>query len=420
MPSLGDMKRNRSNQRSKPETVKVGNVAVKLYKRERETVTGDTRTVYEVSDYTNGIRRLRGFTDHSAALKEAERIARQLSSGDAVAAMMKNSEAASYGRSVELLRPTGTALEFATGIYAKAYAIVGDRIIEAAQFFKQHNADDIVPRKVADVVAEFIELKRARNSSRRYVNDLNARLARFAESFAVDVSAVTTADVQNWLDRLKLSPRSIKNFRGSLSTLFAFAELRGYIAKGCNPVSDTEKLNGNGDCKIEIFTPKELAKLLNHAPKAFVPYLAIGAFAGLRSAEIERLEWKDVDVAGGFIHIAAAKAKTRSRRLVPISSNLAQWFAGFAKKSGNVWTGNERDLLDARAETVKASGVAWKDNSLRHSFISYRLAEIQDAAQVALEAGNSPNMVFKHYREIVKPDVAKAWFAIRPDAPANI
>jgi hypothetical protein len=57
---------------------------------------------------------------------------------------------------------------------------------------------------------------------------------------------------------------------------------------------------------------------------------------------------------------------------------------------------------------------------LRHSFISYRLAEIQDAAQVALEAGNSPNMVFKHYREIVKPDVAKAWFAIRPDAPANI
>jgi hypothetical protein len=69
---------------------------------------------------------------------------------------------------------------------------------------------------------------------------------------------------------------------------------------------------------------------------------------------------------------------------------------------------------------VKAAQTPWKDNALRHSFISYRLAEIQNAAQVALEAGNSPSMVFKHYRELVKPETAKAWFAIAPKAPANI
>jgi hypothetical protein len=38
----------------------------------------------------------------------------------------------------------------------------------------------------------------------------------------------------------------------------------------------------------------------------------------------------------------------------------------------------------------------WKHNALRHSFISYRVADIQNVAQVALEAGNSPGMIFGH------------------------
>ena len=122
---------------------------------------------------------------------------------------------------------------------------------------------------------------------------------------------------------------------------------------------------------------------------------------------------EDIDVAGGFITVAAEKAKTRSRRLVPVLPNLAQWLAGYSRKKGKVWKGTPKTLREARAATVKAAGVTWKDNGLRHSFISYRLADTQDAAAVALEAGNSPNVVFKHYRELVRPEAARAWFAVR-------
>jgi hypothetical protein len=105
---------------------------------------------------------------------------------------------------------------------------------------------------------------------------------------------------------------------------------------------------------------------------------------------------------------------------VPILPNLAAWLAGYAGQKGRVYKGNRHDLLDARAATVKAAGVPWKPNALRHSFVSYRLAAIQNAAQVALEAGNSPAVIFKHYRELVKPEAAKTYFAIAPDAPANV
>ena len=51
---------------------------------------------------------------------------------------------------------------------------------------------------------------------------------------------------------------------------------------------------------------------------------------------------------------------------------------------------------------------------LRHSFISYRLAILHDTARVALEAGNSPEVIFGHYRELVTPEAARTWFDVKP------
>ena len=63
-----------------------------------------------------------------------------------------------------------------------------------------------------------------------------------------------------------------------------------------------------------------------------------------------------------------------------------------------------------------ADGFAWKHNALRHSFISYRVAQIQNVAQVALEAGNSPRMVFSNYRELLRTPDAEKSFGITPEA----
>ncbi len=426
MPTFGDMT-TKPKQR-KPETVKVGNIAVRIYRRVKTikstrkdgTVVENDYTVYEVEDHTSGTRRFRSFSDHAKAVKEAEKLASQISTGQVTAAEMTNPQAASFGRATEILRPTGASLELAATVYAKCQEILGgDFAIEAAKFYKQHRADQITRKTVAEVVAEVIESKTARGKSPRYIGDLTARLKRFAKDWAVDVSSVTGADVQRWLDGLKVAPQTAKNFRTVLGTLFGFAESRGYIFKGGNPVEDVEHISANGGA-IEIYTPAEIADLLKAAPKEFLPFVALGAFAGLRSAEIQRIEWPDIDLPGNFIHVAAGQAKTRSRRLVPILPNLAAWLATCPSQRGNVCKLTEAGLREARAVTVEKSGTPWKDNGLRHSFISYRLADTQSAAQVALEAGNSPAMVFRHYRELVKPTDATAWFAIAPEQPENV
>ena len=41
-------------------------------------------------------------------------------------------------------------------------------------------------------------------------------------------------------------------------------------------------------------------------------------------------------------------------------------------------------------------------------------------AQVALEAGNSPQMIFAHYRQLVTQAEAMKWFSILPEVVSNI
>jgi hypothetical protein len=61
--------------------------------------------------------------------------------------------------------------------------------------------------------------------------------------------------------------------------------------------------------------------------------------------------------------------------------------------------------------TADAANIKWKQNALRHSWISYRLAEIQDVNRVALGAGNSPQMIFRDCRELATPEQGRTWFA---------
>ena len=180
---------------------------------------------------------------------------------------------------------------------------------------------------------------------------------------------------------------------------------------------------------IEIFRPEELARVLARVAPALIPFLTIGAFAGLRHAEIQRLDWSEVRLEDGFIEVKAGKAKTASRRLVPIHDNMRSWLLPHQKPHGPVcpYVNMSKQLLRLAECTNEVwQGEAapgkfeWKHNALRHSFISYRVAETQNVAQVALEAGNSPRVVFSNYRELVRPADARKWFAIEPNAEGKV
>jgi integrase len=154
--------------------------------------------------------------------------------------------------------------------------------------------------------------------------------------------------------------------------------------------------------------------LLEAAEEEATLYFALGAFTGLRSAELIRLEWDDINFARGHIQVGKGKSKTATRRLLPIQSNLMGWLSPYRGRTGLVFvSAHAASRSVARAKDVIGD---WPTNALRHSYATYRLAQCHDAARVSLEMGNSPQMLFRNYRELADEGDAAAWFNIVPIA----
>jgi integrase len=303
----------------------------------------------------------------------------------------------------------------------KKLAAHGRTLTEAAAFFLDY-LERIRRCKVTvgELSREVVEAKRKDGRAPMYVADLKKRLARFVADFGEHpVAGITVEELDDWLRGLDCSPKTRMNFRANVGVLFSYAERRRMIDS--NPVLRTARPK-LPDVPPEIFTVDELSALLAAALKRapdVVPMLAIGAFAGVREAEIRRLDWSEVDQKRGHIEIKSSKAKSARRRIVEKQPNLREWLRPYAEMTGPVVPANSRKKLDLIRKAAKLA--RWPKNGLRHGYASYRLAATHDAPRVASELGHtSPAMLYSTYRELVLPEEAQRYWHIAPDKRANV
>jgi integrase len=300
---------------------------------------------------------------------------------------------------------------------AKELEPLGATILEAAKFYADHLRRVRTSEKVPRVVNELMAAKEQDNLRPRYLSDLKARLTRFGEAFGErPIASISAGEINAWLRSLAIQPGTRNSIRLRLGVLFSYAIERGWCQE--NPTRGIKKLKTSS--AIGILSPEEYAKILEVAQDVTLPYWLLGGFAGLRRAEIERLEWQDIRFASGLVEVPALKPKTVSRRFVPIQPNLAAWLAPYSDRTGKVCPPNLRKRLEA--DRLNAGWLKpWPSNGLRHSFASFHLARFQDAAKLALELGHTnQELIFRHYRELVTPEAAAKWWGIRPAVQPNL
>lgn len=394
--------------------LKLDNVSAKIYCQKNRGYD-----LYTLTYYQGGKRVRRNFSALEEAKSEGNAVLTALANGQHRTLDLGNVDRDSYVRAMDLLAPVGVAIDTAAKEYASAITLLQGEcgLLEAVRYYMAQKKDRIKPKLVKEVVDELVVTKKQDGKSEVYLKDLSLRLGKFADSFHVNIDSLSTGDLEQWLRTLEVSARTRNNYRNLIVTLFNFAKRRGYLAKlHPHAAEDTDEATEMGG-EIGIFTPTDMQTLLDNASKDVLLFLAVGAFAGIRTAEINRLEWKDVDLERGYISVGKGKAKTRRRRLIPIQPNLCAWLTPFVQKEGKLiqFVRPEKSAFELAAKHK----IEWKHNGLRHSFCSYRVAQTQNLAQTSLEAGNSPAIIESNYKELVRPDQAQEWFSIVPKPKAE-
>jgi integrase len=391
----------------RPIIVKAGNAAVKIY-------SGKSRgyDLFTVVHYIGGTRQRETFGNLAKAKDRAREVARAIINGRTAVLELTNADREGYVGASELLRPIGIPLHSAIEEYVAARShLDGESLLSAV---KEHTRrrHHVVDKRVPEIVEEFLASKQRDGLSQRYIQSLRSHLNRFASAFQTNIGSVAARFIEEWLVAQKIGARARNNMRMSIITFFHFARSRGYLPKAqATEAEEVAKATDRGG-KIGILTPKQLANLLKSGDEEARLYFALGAFTGLRSAELIRLEWEDVNFPRGHIQVGKAKAKTATRRLVPIQPNLMQWLSPYRGRTELVFASEHA----ASRSISQAKDIVgdWPPNALRHSYATYRLAQCHDAARVALEMGNSPQMLFRNYRELADEHDATAWFSIVP------
>jgi integrase len=294
-------------------------------------------------------------------------------------------------------------------------ASFGWTVKDAIRFSLEHLRRNSVSISVDAAVRQLIDSKRAAGRAESYLYRASLNLGKLAAHFdSRKISTITAPDIEQFLREAKVAPGTRNTIRRDAVTLWSYAQKAGFakenVAKAAERATAIDEPPG-------IFTPEQAAALLAESKDdGLLAFHAIGLFAGLRVSEIHGLDWRDVDLGGGYIHVGAKISKTRSRRLVPILENLRAWLQPIAKLAGAVVGPNLRRRHEAAR--ARAGILQWPKNAMRHSFVSYRLAATGNAAQTALESGHDQAILFTHYRELVRPKDAERFFSIRPAGEA--
>ena len=287
-------------------------------------------------------------------------------------------------------------------------------LADVAEYWTKHHPDngaltlkELVQKHVADLEARNcrpLTIKERRQRLNRLCADLGDRPA----------ASILTGDLQEWLNLRGGGPVNRNNLRRSFSALFNYGLAHGIVTS--NPA---ERISvPKADEKMPVFFPvATVEKLLRYAlanKPRIVPFLALGAFAGLRPDEARGLLWENVNFAARHIRVMPETSKTRRARLVPISSNLRAWLAAHKKDAGPVGVPLMTETRDRR-DCMTGIGLSrWPVDVLRHTYATFELARHPDVAALAESMGNSPSIIYRHYKGLATPKEARAYFALKP------
>ena len=276
--------------------VQQGSVVVKIYRVKNKSYRHKTkdnavkltdRYGFMVSFFVGAKRQQKMFAKFDEAYAVAESKAKALSRGELDALEISAVGARIYIHCVDMAKETGLPLELLVRDAVEGLKVLGGKasLLEAAREYAKRNMHEVPSKLLPVAVDDMLKIKETDGTSDAYQKVLKVYLNQLKKKFQCQLKTVTTGQLSDYFRDLDVSPRSKNNARATVGAFFKFCKERGWLPRDHEGVSLVQKFKEKTS-DIAIYSPWEVTQFLRFARKELVPFVAIGAFAGLRTAEI--------------------------------------------------------------------------------------------------------------------------------------
>ena len=383
--------------------------------RSRVTLYNRTKALpyYRISYQLGTIRHQRSFKSLREAKAYAEEISEKLASKDISIAQITKGELAQFRAAQEILSPVNCRIDEAAHEYAKATKSLNNVPLEnAVRFYLRHNRTAVKGITLGELVDQYLNAKQKEGISEAYYHDLRKRTRSLIEYTQEKTSEINAELIAEYFEYLDFNAVNHNNQYRVIRALINFAQAQGYLSEEIEYLKSVRQKRAI-KASYPIYQVKEFESLLNAANEDTLPPLVLLGFCGVRPNEMKRLNWRDIRFDTRTLVIDAAKAKTASRRTVPLCDAALIWLKPFKTVEKPIWSLKSDFWNKSLNRLHRKAEVKQLPNGLRHSYISYRLTLTGDINRTALEAGNSANIIHSNYHALVEdPRMAIEWFEV--------
>lgn len=271
----------------------------------------------------------------------------------------------------------------------------------------------------------FLKSRRFDGLSYHYIRTAKRYTQQFIRKFGPrELDSITPEELLGSAEK-RWGPATKENYFRVIRTFCSWARDNDYLPHDRRTVAERVRKTRVILPEPEFFSPDEMRRLLSVAgllvggeEEYLLSLLVLGGFAGLRVSEICRLQWEDISITPTHqaVRLSPKITKTGARRIALLSENATSWLKHIKNRTGFVvpqWV--IPNLNRYTGKLAKEAGVTWKNNGLRHSYVTYAVARERDSWKVAEQVGNSPRILQAHYKGLVMDTDADEWFGITPD-----
>lgn len=370
------------------------------------------RDRWAVSYFFGGQRKRLFFRTEKEAVAEWKRVA---------------ADAARYGTQAALYSDADRA-EF-----AEAKRIVGDADLRAVALDWVAMQSSVSQQAtVADAVKLFLVQKEDQGRSGRHQATLKSHLERFAASMGRrEAHLLSGNEIMAWLGGLGVEPRTLRNYHMSLANFFNWAERRGMVPKSPTASIAEADLPTVPQKAKGVLTVDQAAAMMawmeSNRPH-YVACYALQCFAGIRAAEVARVQWNWIDINAktitlpGWFEVDGKQVQGTKTAddwvLHDLPDNLWAWLKAYKGEGRWRWPASKpTEIIRRELARIPEHAInPWPQNAMRHTFCTMAISMHQSADKVALWSRHTnARQLYKSYvAKLVSKADAERYFSIVP------